>query len=105
MELIDITDCEPAQKSLNISAYAYQHFNPLKPDICVNNVYRSSLYRKHIVSPLQRPIVTHLINTLPGKSSVNTIRACNSRASCVFHVSGCWHRIGDVTHQQYVAVT
>jgi hypothetical protein len=50
-------------------------------------------------------IVTYLINSLPGNSSVNMIRALNSRASCVFRVSGSWRRISDITHQQYVAVT
>jgi hypothetical protein len=33
-------------------------------------------------------IVAYLINTLLGNSSVNTICACNSRASCVFRASG-----------------
>jgi hypothetical protein len=44
--------------------------------------------------------VSYLINTLPGNSSVNMIHARNSRASCVFHVSGSWRRSGDITQQQ-----
>jgi hypothetical protein len=43
--------------------------------------------------------IFYVIKVLPGNSSVNTICAHNSRASCVFRVSGSWHRIGDVTHQ------
>jgi hypothetical protein len=49
--------------------------------------------------------VEYFINTLPGNTSLNMIRACNSRASCVFCMSGSWRRIGDVTHQQHMAVT
>lgn len=42
-------------------------------------------------------IVMYLINMLPGKSTANTICACNNRASCVFLVSGSLRRSGDIT--------
>jgi hypothetical protein len=76
-------------------------FNTAMKQICVRMVQKevSTLkiifpihvfctFTEEVNYTLHLPIVTYLISVLRGDSPVNTIRARNGRASCVFRMSG-----------------